>query len=147
MKKHSISISLLLSSALYGQTIHANCTENQVQDLAGLLQGNTICVSNGSGGWESQEEHLVGGDLYDYKLGDGDPVDPRKNLGTWSVANNNSTDATVTYTYTAFGPATAVGPFKVYRVGDTTSTTYDFCNGTTLSATGSLKSGIESPCP
>ncbi|MDO8844321.1 MAG: hypothetical protein Q7U98_12100 [Methylicorpusculum sp.] len=134
---------LLYSISMTGEAM-ADCTTNRVNGgntLNSLLSGNTICVAKSGGGWESQEEHLANGQLWDYKLGTGDAVDPRKQLGTWSASNGNN--AAVTYTYTAFGTP-AAHTYQVYSAG---GSNYDFCKGSTLVASGTLKSGTGAGCP
>lgn len=106
--------------------------------LTNTITGSTVCIAK-SGGWESQEQHRTGGQLWDYKLGSSSTVDPTKQIGTWAVAGNGA-QSIVTYTYGA-----QVFPYKVCRVGTTAS--YGFCptaGGSTIMAT--LKPSI-SNCP
>lgn len=148
MFKKIIFTGILLTNALTGFA-QADCANNRVAGanlLRTLLRGNTICVSNGQGGWESQEEHISAGDLYDYKKGPTDPVDPRTKLGTWSVIAG--TNATVTYNYTAFGP-TVTATYQVYLtsgVRGVAGSTYDFCDGGAVKASGTLKLGTGAGC-
>lgn len=106
-------------------------------DVTNALQGNTVCVPNGSG-WEWQEQHRTGGQLWDYKRGPGHPVDPSEQVGTWAVSGTGA-NTVVTHTY-----GSQSFPYKVCRVG--ASTSYGFCpsSGTTIMAT--IKAGI-SGCP
>lgn len=105
---------------------------NQVTALRATLTNNgaslgmTACSNVGDG---FQEEHHDNGELWDYKLGNTGPgtVDPRRRLGSWTVANDNSNQATVSYLYDAFGSNTTTGPFSVFVNGND----YDFCNGNT----------------
>jgi len=142
--KLSISIlaGLILLVGVSGEAMAA-CSGGggwtQVTNLVSTLTnsnaplGMTACNAAGQG---TQEEHHSNGELWDYKCGNagsastglGTPCekpgsDIRSKLGMWSVASDNSTNATVTYQYTSFGSATT-GPFKVYTDG----TNYDFCD-------------------
>jgi len=148
MKKKIIAGALLLTNAVFGESI-ADCTNNRVSggnNLRNLLSGNRICVQNAEGGWESQEEHMSNGQLFDYKLGEGHKVDPRKLLGTWSASNG--ANAVVTYVYTAFGSVTT-GPYAVYLTSGTrgqNGSTYDFCDGGQVVASGILQLGTNAAC-
>jgi len=161
MRQHIILAgALLLASALAGEAM-ADCTTNQVTSLGNLLFNKTVCDPSatydtctkhpGPGCVVTmgiQEEHLgaaTGGDLWDYKKGNADPIDPRRKVGTWSVANDNSTSATVSYIYDAFGPATTPIPYKVFS----TAMGYDFCTavGNSLVASVTLRSGTNVGCP
>ena len=74
-------------------------TRLNISQLNAIFPGNTICVSNGAGGWDAQEQHLGGGVLQDYKLGPSSVVDKTAQVGTWSTANNGASGAQVTYAY------------------------------------------------
>lgn len=52
-------------------------------NLTNLIVGNTVCASLGSDRW--QEQHRAGGELWDYKLGPNDPIDPTKRVGSWEI--------------------------------------------------------------
>ncbi len=117
-----------------------SCTGNdQVKgaDVTTALQGNTVCVPKGAG-WEWQEQHRTGGQLWDYKLGAGHPVDPTEQVGTWAVSGGGA-NTIVTHAYGSQSFA-----YTVCRVG--TSTSYGFCpsSGTTIMAT--IKAGTAG-CP
>lgn len=131
--KHIIYASaLLLASTMTGEAMAA-CTTGgswtQVTTLVTTLTNNnaalgmTACSLAGQG---TQEEHHNDNTLWDYKLGNSDPIDPRKQIGTWSVANDGTTSATVSYLYDG---VTNSGPYTVYTDG----TNYDFCDGTNTS--------------
>jgi hypothetical protein len=139
MKQLILTGALLLGSAMAGEAMAACDAKNQVKngDLPKLLKGNTICVAN-SGGWEKQEEHHSGGELWDYKMGDHHKIDPRKKLGSWS-ATTNGADSAVTYKYENI----TTGPYKVYSTG---GNSYDFCRGGTVEASGTLIKGTGVGC-
>lgn len=82
--------------------------------LQTLINGNTVCATRGTERW--QEQHRAGSQLWDYKRGPSDKVDPTKQVGTWVIAANN-----VTYSYTG-------GPSFTYSVHDNGNGTYSFCN-------------------
>lgn len=144
MIKHIIFTCALLLTSVMASEVMAACDEkNQVKnsDLPNLLSGNTMCVSN-SDGWEKQEEYLAGGELWDYKMGNTNKIDPRRKLGTWSASANGANSA-VTYIYNAFGQAVTTGPFKVYSTG---GNGYDFCKGGAVEASATLKRGTGVGC-
>ena len=160
MKHIIFSSVLLLASATTGEAI-ADCATNQVTNLGALLLNNTVCdptatydtskpehPDSGIKVMGIQEEHLgdsSGGELWDYKKGDDHPVDRRRKVGTWSIDSDGSDDATVSYIYDAFGPATAPVPYKVYATG---AAGYDYCTvgGTTPVASVTLKPGTNVGC-
>jgi hypothetical protein len=88
-----------------------------------------------------QEEHRTGGQLWDYKKGSADPIDPTTQVGTWKVENNNSANATVSYIYVG-PPATTPIPYKVYSTG----TGYDFCTVGGSPVASVTLTGIGSGC-
>jgi hypothetical protein len=100
-----------------------------------LLAGKMICAKDGTDRW--QEEHLAGagdgGDLWDYKLGDGHPVDPRAKVGTW---NAQRTGPLVAYSY-----GSGSNRWRICQVG--VGSTYTLMSnqrtitGATIKATGS----------
>lgn len=100
--------------------------------LNDLLTGNTVCVSNGAGGWDAQELHQSGGNLVDYKLGPGHAIDPSTSVGSWSISGS-----TVTYSY-------GTGGTYNNAVWDNGDGTYSFCNP--AETVGTIKAG-SGPCP
>jgi len=99
--------------------------------ISALFGGNLVCgrpgpnyQGNPADRW--QEEHMPGlasaqKDLFDYKLGPGHPVDPRKKVGTWIVTESR-VGGVITHTYgpgaaftwRVFGPAVNVPGTSVY---------------------------------
>jgi len=120
MKSAMILSAFLLAGVAIDAT--AACTTgNRLEntDLNALIPNSLVCGRPGtnypgdaSDRW--QEEHLVGGVLYDYKLGDGHPVDPRKQVGTWSISGKK-----VIHTYGAYSYSWTVQPIS--------GNTYRFC--------------------
>jgi hypothetical protein len=140
MVKHLPFTGLILLATLNSGHAVAACNSSppwsRVQHLirtltnGGAPLGMTACRSADQG---TQEEHHADRELWDYKCGNPGnfsttcakpAVDPRRQLGTWSVQDDGTRHATVTYDYTAFGNDTE-GPYKVYTDG----TYYDFCQG------------------
>ena len=101
--------------------------------MSALLTGNTVCVPPVSQPtMDAQEEHLAGGQLFDYKRGPADPVDPRKQIGTWSVTGIDGRGVYVTYDYGG-------GKIFTYSVWDNGDGTHSFC-----SANPEIKAKIKS---
>lgn len=95
--------------------------------LSELLTNNTICVGSAPI-WDHQEWHQPGGDLWDWKQGDGHlnpsaTVDPTKRLGTWAITGSG-TATQVQHNYTASG-GPLVYSFTVWKNPDGT---YSFCD-------------------
>jgi hypothetical protein len=141
--KRIIFTGVLLFASVAGEAL-AVCDTGHVDGLNALLVGNTVCGSNVGNTEQYQEEHhgnaTVGevvGALWDYKLGNGDAVDPRVPLGTWTLTNDSSSTATVTYLYNRWIPNATKGPFSVYKP-DPLGTKYEFCSGTTLERTATI---------
>ena len=85
-----------------------------------LLQGNTVCVPvNTQPTMEAQELHQAGGALIDYKRGPAHPVDPSKQVGTWTVTGGRG--AFVTHNYGG-------GAQYTYAVWTNTDGTHSFCS-------------------
>lgn len=138
MKQIFFTGAMLLTSALAGEAL-ATCDGILQQNLTTLLSGNTVCdatatydtskpehPTSGIKVMGIQEEHHGDGQLWDFKCGTtGNPsgcpnpdTDRRSQVGTWSVANDVSANATVSYNYPALS-----GPYSVYFNG----TNYEFC--------------------
>lgn len=98
----------------------AQCDPNtRINQLQDLLPGKTVCAVRGSDRW--QEQHRAGGQLWDYKKGPSDPVDPSKQLGSWSIGG--PANRQVTYTYTAFGSPVSY----TFEVHGPIGGLYNFC--------------------
>ena len=140
MKRSNGVVVLFLVGALaVSGSASAACTANTKVDfntLKSILPGKYACARDGSN-WKWQELHVgtadvsESGDLIDYKRGPTDKVDPSKRVGSWALGGQGN-NATVTYTYDAFGSA------QSYRhtVHSNTDGSYSFCvNGTEVIAT------------
>ena len=102
--------------------VSAQCAPNtRINQLQNLLPDKTVCATRGGDRW--QEQHKAGGELWDYKMGPGHPVDPSKQLGTWVVGG--SANRQVTYTYTAFGDPESY-TFEVHQPNSNVNS-YNFC--------------------
>ncbi len=115
-----------------------NAPATQVTDaaLTNLLNGNTVCAARGGDRW--QEEHQAGGALWDYKLGDADPVDPRTQVGTWSVTEAGAASV-VTYDYGAGSQS-----YEVWDDGGS----YSFCQAGVVNLdNATVVPGINVGCP
>ena len=125
--KPIIVTSFIVCSVVAGEAMAALCdAPSRVNGnaLTTLLTNSLVCgrPAAGYGGSSSdrwQEEHISGGNLFDYKKGPVDPVDPRKQVGSWSIAANQ-----VTHSYT---PGGASYTWTVHLIS---GNTYSFCTGT-----------------
>lgn len=114
---------LALAGAALPGPAFAACSGNPMNQnqLNAVFPGNTVCAQRGSERW--QEYHQLGGALIDYKLGQGHPVDPTKQVGSWAIEGNGS-GARMAYDY---GNG-VVYRYQVYAGG----ASYSFCNGNEL---------------
>lgn len=147
MKRILTTIAALTLSLVGGPAI-ATCGVNPITGSTGTtnLSGLTnqyVCATRGNEKW--QEQHKSGGDLWDYKKGPTDPVDPSGKVGTWS---RNATSVTYTYdtSYT----------YRLYRVSGTCGSTawgstncvVDFCIGASgAAAVANASFQTNGPCP
>ncbi len=138
MKQLLIS-SVILAVSFSGESIAA-CTGAPLTEVAltGLIEGNTVCASI-PGGDEWREQHrITNNELWDYKKGPGDPVDPTEKVGTWSIGGGRM--PSVTYTYTGGGNYT----YLVYGSG-LLGDPHSFCGSVEIH-NAYFKSG-ETSCP
>ena len=131
--------SAVLSFALMPSIAGAACTAAShvtgATTLTTLLQGKTLCALRGTDRW--QEFHQAGGALIDYKKGPTDPVDPTKQVGTWTVSGNGS-GTQVRYSYGQGASYT----YKVHTIIQDAS--YSLCSSTE-DLVVSMRSG-QGPC-
>ena len=120
---HKLSI-LAGAFALAGAALpgHADaaCTGNAMNhtQLNNVFVGNTVCAVRGTDRW--QEFHRSDGALFDYKLGLTHPVDPTKQVGSWSITGTGN-NARMEYNYGSGGTYS----YQVFDAGGA----YSFCNG------------------
>ncbi|WP_124703238.1 hypothetical protein [Sulfuriferula multivorans] len=136
--KRLIATSMVLLAGIAGEAMAA-CTTPAIQvtgaALTTLISSNTVCATQGADKW--QEQHRSGGELWDFKKGPSDPVDPTKKVGTWTIVAD-----TVTYAYTG-------GPSFTYSVYDDGGGTYSFCTapgGSVVVSGATFKTGATG-CP
>ena len=99
--------------------------------LTTLVSGNTVDATRGADRW--QEQHRAGGQLWDFKKGPSDPVDPTSQVGTWAIVSND-----VIHSYTG-------GPSFTYSIHG--SGPYSFCaNGTAVVSGATFQRGSGN-CP
>ena len=136
---------IVLTSLLAGPAwAQNNC--NQGTSLSGLqtlLTGKTVCAALGNDRW--QEYHQPGGALIDWKKGANDPVDPTKQVGTWTVTsvpvgNSGNTRDTVTYNYGAGNS------YTYYVCQNASSYTFSATTGATTVTGAALLAG-QVACP
>jgi hypothetical protein len=143
MLRHFFCVgALLLMNALPEEAI-ADCSTNQVVDdgntnnnLSALLTNNTVCDATAT--YDGvvmgiQEEHRNGGELWDFKKGSADPIDPTALVGHWSVSGTGA-NTVVNYNYLS---GDGNGSYRVYANGGS----YDFCNGSSSVATVTVVGG------
>lgn len=127
-----VRASLAVALGLPALTASAQCTGTPLNagQLTTLLSGNTVCGRPAAGypGAASdrwQEQHRGGAQLWDYKRGPSDAVDPTERVGSWSIQPGvQGFPATVTHSYlggTSFN-------WSVYATGTGPAATYSFCN-------------------
>jgi hypothetical protein len=110
-------------------------------NLSALLNNSLVCGRPGAGYTGSpndrwQEEHIGGGVLFDFKLGVGHAVDPRKQVGTWSINNPE-----VTHNYSGGGSFT-----WTVHLQDNGSPPYSFCSGGTEVVKANITANSGSGC-
>jgi len=125
--KTLIVTSFALLACVSGSAMAAcSGTPLSVSQLTTLLTGKTVCGSAGTDQW--QEEHKASGELWDYKKGPGDPVDPEEKVGTWSVQSGGIASGKINYQYDG-------GTGFSYTVYDNGNGTYSFCGPSTVEVT------------
>lgn len=98
--KAYLAVSLLLVTG-FTANAHAQCAANtMVGDPSSVIAGKLVCAHKGTPakpGARWSELHQPSGTLTEWARGVGDPVDPRHDVGSWSV---NSSTGVLTYAYT-----------------------------------------------
>ena len=139
MKPYAIGLAIF--AAVIATEAAADCTNNQVKTgLGTLISGSLICGRPGanypgtaSDHW--QEQHRVGGQIWDHKKGIGDPVDPEVQVGTWSIVENTLNPSYIA-SYLGGGSFT----YRVFHIG-TTGSIYSFCVGAAEYVVATVTSG------
>jgi hypothetical protein len=123
------------------------CRGDRIADIQTALENKFVCAARTNGKDTWSEEHNTGGILVEYAKGPNNPVDPRKQVGTWSVLANNTPGAQVRYNYT--GDPNSPYTWTLFSLGNNS---YLFCtnNGLTPVATANITSlpvNPSNPCP
>ncbi len=133
--KRILLLSALFLLAIAGNAIAVICpgpaagiTRLNAGQIGAAFTGNLICAfrpgaTDGNGRWS--EEHTKAGDLFEFAKGQGDPIDPRRNAGTWQTISNpgKNTDV-VRYNYGTGG----IFDWSVWEDKSGSPTKYHFCD-------------------
>ncbi len=133
-KYHFYTIIIILSIILSNNAVALGCSGTPLNNaaLTLYLENKTICVNSPE---FSQEEHHIGGELWDYKKGDLDSVDPRERIGGWLISGDE-----ISYTYLDGGGS---GTYTIQF----NSGTYAYCNGSSQIANIYNRVNLGSACP
>jgi len=114
--------------ALGTVNVFADCTTDSLASASDLV-GKSVDASGGGENWK--ESHCGSGTSGQlWKVGAGTVVDPAVQIGTWSVSGDE-----VTYDY---GSAATTYTWTLRQSGST----YFFCKGSSLVASGTLGSSV-----
>ena len=126
--------------------------ELSVTQIEALLGQSMACYPK-SQPYTNQEYHTgsnisTSGNIIDYKKGPTDPVDPSKQIGSYTITTTSGrgAHAIITYTYTGSSPSSFT--YSVWGPNPAGPSLYDFCNGLTPLAGGPVRiaSGGPAPC-
>lgn len=101
--KRLMVTSFVLLAGISGEAMAVDCgVGSQLTNgaVATAVSDKTVCGILGNQQW--QEYHQPGGSLIDYKKGPGHPVDPTKQVGSWSTSGTGASSV-VTYNYGSGG--------------------------------------------
>lgn len=129
----SIFLIVALSGNAYAACPPGNSL-NQPQ-INSLLVGKMVCATVGSDKW--QEEINTDGTLYDWKLGPNHAVDPRTQVGNWSIVGTG-VNTKIRFSYTG-------DTSYDYSVDQINATTFDFCGSTNV--LNAKTKSLGSACP
>ncbi len=133
--------------ALGHSSAYAVCAGIKQQNLSALLSNNSVSFDaisptgwmiGASPDWHEIHEGVSSGNLWEVGGGIGHAVHPTTKVGTWSIQNDGTPNANVSYTYDSAGTFT----FEVYFDG----TDYRWWDGTTCKAIGVID-GTTAPLP
>lgn len=135
LKSLVLSASLLVGSEAAAQ---AACDGAPVADPSAVLNNGLICATRvvAPAGERYQEEHQPSGTLTERARGPGDPMDPRRDVGSWFSEGNEICyryDGDAQYCYTLHLIAGEPG---------SNNSSYSFCNGAQEVVTGVLRKPI-----
>ena len=147
MKLPILIIACLSVSGIAGDAAAQACPHPQsIASLGILLQGKTVCAVLGSDRWQEFHDGTSPGPgaLFDWKEGPNHPVDPRKQVGTWSIASvtvGNNVREQVTYSYTGGSSYT----YRVCQVGSTYTFQQVSPDSTTITGATLLNGSVQCP--
>ena len=127
--KPNIIVGVLLACGA-GQVMAACATPAlSASQISALLEnpppGKYACASRVAGGNDKWNELHQAGIITDYKKGPGDPIDPTKVMGTYTINNNGGNNLdTITYNYGTGGSYT----YSIKSTGASTGNAFHFCN-------------------
>ncbi len=104
MKKIIFLLSIFCLTVTAGDVMAAACGGTARLNGAAILarfQNKLICARSTVTTDIWAEEHVLasnGGPLWEHARGDGNPIDPRRQAGTWAIGSNPS--GTIIYNYT-----------------------------------------------
>jgi hypothetical protein len=137
-----VSLAISTGDAM-AQCATAALNQSAIRSLVG---GNTVCGVPGPGysgpgtspsdRWQEEHQGVNSGPLLDYKLGDGHPIDPRKQVGTWDTVGGSP--ARIQHAYTG-------GPTFLWSVHNNTAH-YSFCQGGVEYVRAKVKPGLNVGC-
>ena len=119
----AVTFLTIATGDVMAQCASAPLNQNEIRNL---VSGKTVCGRPGPGypggatspdRWQEEHQGANNGPLVDYKLGDGHPIDPRKQVGTWDTVGGSP--ARIQHAYTG-------GPTFQWTVHNNT-THYSFC--------------------
>ncbi len=135
----SILLFLIVDTAWSAVDCIAQGTD--VSSTTSSLQGKRVVASQGADQWN--EEHCSSnGDLIEIARGTGDPIDPTRQVGTWS---GEDAGATVTYTYTENASAFTF-TVRAETVSPDVGDEIVFCDGNAEVARGTIQASA-GVCP
>ena len=152
MKRIFLLSALFLAVAL-GDALAA-CSGTKITDIQGALTNKLVCAKatvnhpNPNDTWTEEHQPIAGttGPLIEYAKGPNDPIDPRKQVGTWGVTIGRDGSPAVIYNYGS------VAPTFVWTLFFQSGSSYLFCttDGNTAIATAAIRNlpvNAGNPCP
>src|SRR5258708_7601881 len=116
-----------LSNALGAAAPCDNSGRLNPGQITNAVQGKLVCAQSTTNSDRWSEEHLAGGQLWEYAKGPGDKVDPRRLAGTWSIVGTGN-NAVIRYNY-------GTGGTYDRALWTSDNVNYSFCNAGAVVAT------------
>jgi hypothetical protein len=100
----SIAMLGLYSTQSLADSTCASGKRLSVTQMEELVGSKYVCLRTANGQIYSNEEHRGGpssptGELWDYKLGPADRIDPTARVGSYQISERGNNGAQITYTY------------------------------------------------